>query len=555
MQKKLLPALAAPVIGTLVGASLLVGSAFASSASSAGPAKAGGSEAKRGGTLRINLSTTDFEYLDPALAYDAAGWQVLYMTNLMLLNYPDKPAPEGSRLVPDAAAGFPRVSRDGRTYTFTIKSGLRFSDGSAVTAAAFKRAFERAASQQQGSPAIAFIHDVVGADERNEGKAGSVTGISANGQTLTIRLKRANPTFLAEIAMPFFSAVKPNMAIDSKGLNVYPSAGPYRIASRAIGSQVVLERNRFYKGNRPANADRIVISTNTDVNQSLLQVRAGQVDYDQFGLPPTAHDDLSRQYGVKKGGNGRYFVNTGINTTYLALNASRPAFAKVNLRKAVNHAIDRPSMLRVAGKYAGKRTDQILPPNLQGFRDAALYPIKGANPVRGRALANGAKDDITLLYTTSPTSVARAQILKYNLEQIGLSVTLKPQPFAVAIRTAGTRGSDFDMFLIAWFADYPDPFDFINVLLDGQNIQDANNSNYSYLNSPKYNKLMTDAAKLSGAARYDAYGRLDVDMMKNAAPWAPLSNGNVREFVSSRVTNYLFHPVYGGAIMNALALR
>jgi ABC-type transport system substrate-binding protein len=555
MQKKLLPALAAPVIGTLVGASLLVGSAFASSASSAGPAKAGGSEAKRGGTRRINLSTTDFEYLDPALAYDAAGWQVLYMTNLMLLNYPDKPAPEGSRLVPDAAAGFPRVSRDGRTYTFKIKSGLRFSDGSAVTAAAFKRAFERAASQQQGSPAIAFIHDVVGADERNEGKTGSVTGISANGQTLTIRLKRANPTFLAEIAMPFFSAVKPNMAIDSKGLNVYPSAGPYRIASRAIGSQVVLERNRFYKGNRPANADRIVISTNTDVNQSLLQVRAGQVDYDQFGLPPTAHDDLSRQYGVKKGGNGRYFVNTGINTTYLALNASRPAFAKVNLRKAVNHAIDRPSMLRVAGKYAGKRTDQILPPNLQGFRDAALYPIKGANPVRGRALANGAKDDITLLYTTSPTSVARAQILKYNLEQIGLSVTLKPQPFAVAIRTAGTRGSDFDMFLIAWFADYPDPFDFINVLLDGQNIQDANNSNYSYLNSPKYNKLMTDAAKLSGAARYDAYGRLDVDMMKNAAPWAPLSNGNVREFVSSRVTNYLFHPVYGGAIMNALALR
>ena len=171
MQKKLLPAL----IATVIGASLLVGAAFASSASSAGPAKAGGSEAKRGGTLRINLSTTDFEYLDPALSYEAPGWQVLYMTNLMLLNYPDKPAPEGSRLVPDAATGFPRVSRDGRTYTFTIKSGLRFSDGSAVTAAAFKRAFERAANPQQGSPAIAFMHDVVGADERNEGKAGAVT--------------------------------------------------------------------------------------------------------------------------------------------------------------------------------------------------------------------------------------------------------------------------------------------------------------------------------------------------------------------------------------------
>src|SRR5687768_1061464 len=326
MQTKLVTSIAAAVIG----AGLLVGASFASSsanpAANNAPAKAGGGEAKRGGTLRVNLSTTDYEYLDPALSYEAPGWQVLYMTNLMLLNYPDKPAPEGSRLFPEAAAGFPRVSRDGRTYTFTIRPGLRFSDGSAVTAAAFKRAFERAASREQGSPAIAFMHDVVGADARNEGKAGSVAGVTAKGQTLTIRLVRANPTFLAEIAMPFFAAVKPSMAIDSKGISVYPSAGPYRIASRQVGSQIVLERNRFYRGNRPANADRIVITTNTDVNQSLLQVRAGQVDYDQFGLPPTAHDDLSRQYGVKKGGNGRYFVNTGINTTYLALNASRPAF-------------------------------------------------------------------------------------------------------------------------------------------------------------------------------------------------------------------------------------
>src|SRR5215217_2306188 len=261
MQKKLAPTLAAAVIG----AGLLVGAGVAASAPGAAPAETGGSEAKRGGTLRVNLSTTDFEFLDPALSYDAPGWQVLYMTNLMLLNYPDKPAPEGSRLVPDAASGFPRVSRDGRTYTFTIKPGLRFSDGSAVTAAAFKRAFERAANPQQGSPATAFIHDVAGADERTDGKAGSVSGVTTRGRTLTIQLKRANPTFLAEIAMPFFAAVKPSMAIDSK-------------------------RNSLYKGNRPANADRIVITTNTDVNQSLLQVRAGQVDYDQYGLPPTAHD-------------------------------------------------------------------------------------------------------------------------------------------------------------------------------------------------------------------------------------------------------------------------
>jgi ABC-type transport system substrate-binding protein len=540
---------------TVIGAGLLVGASMAAPAASNAPAKAGSSEVKRGGTLRVNLSNTDFEYLDPSLAYDAAGWSLLYMTNLMLLNYPDKPAPEGSRLIPDAATGFPTISRDGKTYTFTVKSGLRFSDGSPVTAAAFKRAFERAADPKQGSPATAFLHEVVGADRRVDNKASSVAGVTARGQKLTVRLLRNDPTFLAQVSMPFFAAVKPNLPIDPKGVNVYPSAGPYKITSRDVGRQVVVERNRFYKGNRPANPDRIVFTTNTDLNQSLLQVRAGQVDYDAGGLPPTAHEDLSSTFGVRKGGNGRYFVNTGINTLYLALNTSRPAFGKLSLRKAVNHAVDRPAMLRVAGKFAGKRTDQILPPNLQGFRDANLYPIQGANPTRARQIANGAKDKITVLHTTSATSVARAQVIQYNLRQMGLDVDLKPQPFAVAIKTAGTRGSDFDMFLIAWFADYPDPFDFINVLLDGQNIQAANNSNYAYFNSPKYNAAMTAASRLNGQARYEAYGKLDVDLMKNAAPWAPLANGNVREFISGRVTNYLFHPVYGGAIMNALAIK
>ena len=121
MQKKLVPTLAA----ALLGAGLLVGAAVAGSARTSAPAQAGGSEAKRGGTLRVNLSTTDFEYLDPALSYEAPGWQVLYMTNLLLLNYPDKPAPEGSRLVPDAATGFPRVSRDGRTYEKEFTHGTK----------------------------------------------------------------------------------------------------------------------------------------------------------------------------------------------------------------------------------------------------------------------------------------------------------------------------------------------------------------------------------------------------------------------------------------------
>jgi ABC-type transport system substrate-binding protein len=548
MHKRFLLALTLAV----VGAGLLVAAAFAGSAAPSKASKSGSSEAKRGGTLRINLSETDFEFLDPSLSYEASGWQVLYATNMTLLNYPDKPGAAGTRLTPDAATALPTVSKDGKTYTFTVKSGLKFSDGSPLTAAAFKRAIERAADPNQGSPAIAFLHTVVGADARNENKAKSVSGVTANGQKLTVKLTQNDPTFLAEIAMPFFGAVKPNMPINPKGENVYPSAGPYHIVSRDIGRQVVLERNKQYKGPRPANADRIVISVLTDQAQSFLQTKAGQVDYDMGGLPPTAHQELFNTYGVNK---SRYFVNPGVNVFYAALNTSRAPFSNVNLRKAVNYAVDRPAWVRVGGLLAGKRTDQILPPSMRGFTDAKIYPIKGADPAKAKQLAGGSNAEVTILHTTSATAVARAQILQFNLRQMGLQPKLKPQPFAVAIKTAGDKGGDFDMFTIGWLADYPDPFDFINVLLNGDNIQESNNSNYAYLNNAAYNKRMEAAAKLSGDARYAAYGKLDVDLTKNLAPWTAMSNNNTREFIGARITNYIYHPVYAAAVLNALAIK
>ena len=544
------------IVAATVGAALLVGASFAAGSSAVSPAGAGSAEAKRGGTLRVNVSNTDFAFVDPALAYDTLSWGLLYTTNLTLLNYPDRPAPEGSRLVPDAAVAFPRVSRDGRTYTFTVRKGLRFSDGSAVTARNFAHAIHRAAHPTQASPAIAFLHDVVGADELNEGKASRVTGVSANGLTLTITLERPSPTFLAQIAMPFFAAVKTNMGLDPRGANVYPSAGPYRIASRELGRQVVLERNPFYRGSRPANADKIVYSVNTDSNQSLLQVRAGQVDYDASGLPPSSHDDLAKSFGVRKSGNGRYFVNSRVGVQYLALNTTRPALSKLAARKAVNFAIDRPALVRVGGKFAAKRTDQILAPGMRGFRDASLYPLKGADPAAARkALGGRANGELVVLYSSSGASVARAQVLHYNLSQVGWDVKLKPQPFAVTLKTAGTKGAEYDVYLHSWLADYPDPFDFVNVLLDGKGIQETNNLNFAYLSSSRFNRAMQDASRLSGEARYEAYGKLDVDLMRGAAPWAPYANPNVRELVSSRVTNYVFHPVYSGAALTALALK
>ena len=156
-----------PCASQLIGASLLVSAAFAGSTATSK------SEVSKGGTLRLNVSETDYEYLDPALAYDSIGWATLYAVNQMLLNYPDKPASAGgNQLVPEAATGFPTVSKDGKTYIFTVKSGMKFSDGSNVTAAAFARSIMRVCHPDQASPAVAFANNIAGLRrlQREEGQ-------------------------------------------------------------------------------------------------------------------------------------------------------------------------------------------------------------------------------------------------------------------------------------------------------------------------------------------------------------------------------------------------
>jgi len=139
----------------------LVGIVLLASALLAAPAATAAEER----VLRLNVNSTDITYLDPALNYDFYGWRLESATCAMLLGYPDKRGRASSRLYPEVARGFPKVSGNGKTYTFRIRGGFRFSDGSPLTAASYARAIERALSPKMQSPAATFFGDIVGADK------------------------------------------------------------------------------------------------------------------------------------------------------------------------------------------------------------------------------------------------------------------------------------------------------------------------------------------------------------------------------------------------------
>jgi len=549
MRKKLV----LPVALAAVGALLLIVAALAGTGSAT--AAAGKSVAKKGGTLRINVSNNDFEFTDPGLAYDTLAWSMLYTTDVLLVNYPEKNGQEGGQLYPEGATAFPTVSKDGKTYTFHIRPGMKFSDGSPVTAAAWSREIDRILSPKMGSPVgvnIGLQDVIVGGDDFLNGKTQHISGVVAKGLTLTIHLTKPNPTFVSIMAMQWFGAVKPNTPYTESGLNTQPSAGPYYIKSRDTGRSLVEVRNPYYKGNRPANPDQIVWTVNTDQDQSLLQVKAGQSDIDASGPPPTQNAALGSQYGVNK---HQFYVGPTSCVLYWALNTSRTPFNNLAARKAFEWAIDRPATVRLLGKYAGKRTDQILVPGIPGFKDFHLYAIKGADPAMAKKVGGAAiTGSVTLFHSTSPTAVNISQIAAYNLQQIGFQTKDKPVPGSVYYKTLGTKGVDFDAARAGWCADYFDPFDYINVLLDGRSIQDANNVNFAYYNNASLNAAMDKAASLSGAARAKAYAALDLNIMKNHAPWAPYSVLSDVFFTSKRVSNWVYQPYFGEPAFNALAV-
>ena len=542
-----------PVALAAAGALLLLVAAFAGAGSA--KAAAGKAGAAKGGTLKLAISEGDFSNVDPGISYETTPWSMMWSISQLLVNYPEKSGVEGSQLYPEAAEAFPKVSKDGKTYTFTVRKGLRFSDGSPVTAAAFKRALERNLSPEMGSPLgvnVQIDKLIAGGSAFLDGKTKVLSGVSAKGQVLVVKLTKANPTFVSIMAMQWFAAVKPDTPYTDKGLTIYPSAGPYYIKAHDVGRSLLLARNPYYKGNRPSNPDQIVFTVNTDQAQTFLQVKNGDFDYDAgAGPPPTEYEGLGAQYGVNK---SRFFVGPISCVFYVALNTSRAPFSSLNVRKGVEWAIDRPALLRLGGKYAGARTDQILVPGLAGFKDFHLYAIKGADPAKAKQIAGSVSGTVVVRHTTSIANTNRAQVLEYNLKQMGFGVKDVPVPGGVYYPQLQTKGADFDTAFAGWCADYNDPFDFINVLLDGRTIQDQNNVNFAYYNNAKLNAQMDAAASKFGAARSAAYAKLDFDIMTKHAPWAPWYIPNQRMFVSARVKNFIFSNYYTEPAYNAMAV-
>jgi YVTN family beta-propeller protein len=494
--------------------------------------------ASGGGTLRID-SQSGLDYLDPALAYFVSSWQLLYATCARLLTYPDKPGLAASQLTAEVATGLPTRSRDGRTYMFTIRRGFRFSPPSnqAVTAQTFKDTIERTLNPRMRSPLAHYLSDVVGARAYMAARAAHVTGVVANGETLTIRLLHSVPDLPSRIALPAFCAVPSNTPIDPKGVQTpIPSAGPYYVSSYTPKQSVVLLRNPNYHGSRPRRVARIELDLGISYQRAVANIESGSADLTTLGGPGSANERglLAARYGpdsqAAKHGTQQYFVNPWLNIDFFVLNTHRPLFSDVRLRRAVNYAVDRRALATLGAPLDAGRavpTDHYLPPEIPGFVNRRSYPL-AADPAHARALAQGDGRTAVLYTCELPLCAEQAQVLKTDLAAIGLRLEIKQFSVATMYTRENRPGEPFDIGFAIWIPDYPDPGDVLGPLL-------TTGSSVPSFADPAYQRQLAQAAQLTGPKRYRSYGVLDLDLVRNAAPLIAYADSSAPDFFSARI--------------------
>ena len=512
------------------------------------------SVSRQGGTLRVD-SGTSVESMDPAIAYDFLSWGLLYTSCAKLLDYADRSGSGGLELVPEVAATLPTVSDSGRTYSFTIRKGFRFAPPSnqLVTAETFKTTIERTLNPRMHSPLASTFADIVGAGAYMAGRARGISGLAVAGDTLTIHLTAPDPDLPTRLAMPFFCAVPSDTPIDPNGVAVIPSAGPYTVESNTPQG-IELVRNPNYHGDRPHHFDRIEVAENVPGRQAIKAVEAGTADYaDEFEFKSADVQRLATRYGAHspagRSGHQQYFATVEPGIEFFVLNTHRPLFSNQRLREAVNYAIDRGALARLGGQLSTLPDavfDHYVPPGVPGYSDVSVF---GAKPdlARAKRLAAGYAGATVVLYTCDYAPCPQqAQIVKTDLAKIGLHV--KVVEFGSGLYSHVARaGEPFDMAFVNWFADYADPDDFLNGLLESGTFLPT-------FRNPGVARKLAEVAQLTGTRRYLAYAKLDIELAKTAAPFAVYGIPYSHNLFSARIGCQVFSPVYG-VDFAALCLR
>jgi peptide/nickel transport system substrate-binding protein len=500
-----------------------------------------------GGVLRAGIADNP-DHLDTGVGFAVEGWELTEASNNGLVKFKDAPGAGSSEIVPDLAVAMPKVTNGGKIYAFKLHQGVRYSPpvNRAVRPSDIKYAIERL--YHVSSPGVGFYSDIVGEPTFAKTRKGGITGIVADDRnmTITFHLQHPDGAFLDILAMPFAFAVPKGMpyrdiSTDSKWR---VATGPYSISRYVPKQEIVLKRNPSFhqwSPNSPAgHLNEIDIKIGVTPEQAVNQTINRQLDWYMGAVPTDRLSSLKTRYPQQV----QLFPRN--NDTYFHLNERKYPFTKLAVRQAVNYATDKHALVKIYGGQ-GQVSETVIPPGFgSAYKEHNLYPLnlaKAKSLVRS-AGASGAKVQIWAP-NTDPAPKA-AQYEAGVLKSIGLNVTgLKLVDESVYYDELLSQKTDPQIALTQFDQDYPEGEDFVDTLLNGENITQVGNNVTSNTNDPVLNRLI-DNTKLMplGAARNTSWARIDRLFMARDAGWVPFMHRLEPKFVSSKLHGLVFTGSY-----------
>ena len=491
----------------------VVGLAAALTLTACGGSSGGGSTASAsgstggtpGGTLKV-LTGTFPDSLDPDFGYTTQAQEALNMVYTPLLTYAYKEGTDGTVLQPGLAEALPTVSSDQLTYSLKLRSGLTYSDGTAVKASDFTHAIERSIKLPWGGSSF-FTGYIKGAADYASGKATGISGIKTDDSTgdITISLSQAYGAFANLLA---FSASAPIPSTTPfKVLSNTPpvGVGPYKFGTIVPNASYQLLKNSSFAGFKIPNiptgyvneVDNSIESNNQTEGQQVLNNQADVFDPADT-LPASVLSQLSSQ------AKGRYTKESLASTYYFFLNTKVAPFNNATARQAVDMAIDRTALARLS---AGELTPgcYFLPPTITGHNDGSCPNAGDPTQVPSTATVAKAKAMIasaglagSSVTVWSQTRSPRQPYMAYLtdlLNQLGFKASLKVIADSVYFQTIGKQSAYPQVGFADWSQDFPNPSDFY-LLLSKAGIQATNSENFGNVDDPMIESQLTTLEKV-----------------------------------------------------------
>lgn len=493
-----------------------------------------------GGTNGAGASTLvvarvkDAVTLDPAQATDGLSLNLTQEVLWGLVRF----RPGTFDIAPALAQSW-SASPDGRKWTFRLRKGLKFSDGTPVDARAVKFNFDRwrlVNDPNHGNDVYQYYAAMFG------GFPGIISNVEApNSSTVIFSLARPLAPFLHDVAMPSFAIGSPS-AIRA-GHEAFARApvgyGPYTVAEWIKDDHITLQANPLFKSTaKPAYAT-VIVRDIPDQATSVLSLQKGDVDVLTDPRPDDAAQ-LAKQRGIT------IYQQPSNNNSYVALNMEKAPFDKLPVRRAIAYAMNVEQIVHAFYSQGAVVADNWTPPKMLGENPAVKHVPFDPNRAKALLAQAGVNGFATQLYYPTaprpymPEPQRIAEAIQADLKAVGITVTLAPFEWGVFLNKI--RNGEHPMCLIGWSGDNGDPDNFMYPLLDEDSAHKPNAQNYSFWRDPNFHKLMLAGQATSDDAKRAAVYRQANAMIVDQVPAVQIVHTTVPIAFKSSIGGYIPRP-------------